>query len=67
LILASWFWRRFLEIFSVFSLFRYYLPLGKGNPLPLNKFEKFEPPSSKEDLCQVWLKLALCSGEENFT
>jgi hypothetical protein len=38
--LACWFWRRrFLKIFSVFLLFRYYLPLEKGNPLPLNKLE----------------------------
>jgi hypothetical protein len=53
--LARWFWRRrFLKFFSVFLLFRYYLPLEKGYPLPLNKLES---PSSKDDLCQVWLKL----------
>jgi hypothetical protein len=36
--LAYWFWRRFLKIFSVFSLFCYYLPLEKGIPLHLKKF-----------------------------
>jgi hypothetical protein len=35
--LSCWFWRRrFLKHFSVFSLFRYYLPLERGNPLRLN-------------------------------
>jgi hypothetical protein len=53
--LACWFSRRFLKIFSVFLLFCYYLPLEKGNPLHLNKLES---PSLKDDLCQVWLKLA---------
>jgi hypothetical protein len=53
--LASWFWRRFLKMFSVFLLFRYYLPLEKGYPLRLNKLES---PPPKNDLCQVWLKLA---------
>jgi hypothetical protein len=44
-----------------FLLFPYYHPfekdhpLEKGNPLPLNKPES---PPSKDDLCQVWLKLA---------
>ena len=33
----------------------YYLPLEKGGALYLNKFES---PSSKDALCQVWLKLA---------
>jgi hypothetical protein len=54
--LACWFWRRFLKkIFSVFLLFRYYLPFESSYPLPLNKFESRSP---KDDLCQVWLKLA---------
>jgi hypothetical protein len=54
--LACWFWRRrFLKIVSVFLLFFYYLPLEIGYPLRLNKLE-FPPP--KDDLCQVWLKLA---------
>jgi hypothetical protein len=53
--LAHWFWRRFLKIFNVFLLFCYYLPLEKGYPLLLNKLQS---PSPKNDLCQVWLKLA---------
>jgi hypothetical protein len=56
LTLASWFWRRrFFKNFSVFLLFRYYLPLERDNPLHLNKLES---PTPKDDLCQVWLKLA---------
>jgi hypothetical protein len=56
LILAHWFWRKIiLKIFSVFLLFRYYLPLEKGNPLQLNKFESTSP---KDDLYRVYLKLA---------
>jgi hypothetical protein len=55
--LACWFWRRFFFLlFSVFLLFCYYLPLEKGNPFDLFKLE-FLPP--KNDLFQVWLKLAL--------
>jgi hypothetical protein len=54
--LACWFWlRRFLKIFSAFLLFCYYLPLEKGDPLHLNKLET---PLPKDDLRQVWLKLA---------
>jgi hypothetical protein len=54
--LACWFWRRrFFKIFSAFLLFRYYLPLEKGDPLHLNKLES---PPPKDGLCQVWLKLA---------
>jgi hypothetical protein len=34
--------------------------LEKGNPLHLNKLET---PPPKDDLCQVWLKLAHGSGE----
>jgi hypothetical protein len=53
-ICLGWFWRRrFLKIFSVFSLFRYYLSLEKGYPLRLNKLEF---PLPKNDLCKVWLK-----------
>jgi hypothetical protein len=53
--LACWFWRkRLLKFFRSFSLFRYYLPLEKGYPFPLNKLES---PLPKDDLCQVWLKL----------
>ena len=54
--LAQWFWRRrFLNFVNVFSLFRNYLPLGKGGALLFNKLES---PSPKDALCQVWLKLA---------
>mgnify|MGYP003691681831 CR=1 FL=1 len=53
---AQWFWRRrFLNFVNEFSLFGNYLPLEKGGALHLNKFES---PSSKDALCQVWLKLA---------
>jgi hypothetical protein len=47
--------RRFLNIFSVFLLFCYYLPFEKGYLLCLNKLEF---PSPKNDMCQVLLKLA---------
>jgi hypothetical protein len=54
--LVCWFWRRrFLKIFIVFLLFRFYLPLEKGYPFCLNKLES---PPTKDDLCQFWLKLA---------
>jgi hypothetical protein len=52
--LVCWFWRRFLKNFSVFLLFRDYLPLEKGYPFRLNNFEC---PLPKDDLRQVWLKL----------
>ena len=53
--LAQWFWRRgFLNFVNVLSLFRNYLLLEKGRDLHLNKLES---PSSKDALCQVWLKL----------
>jgi hypothetical protein len=55
LILACWFWRRFFKIFCVLLLFRYYLTLEMGYPLPL---ETLESSSFKGDLYQVWLKLA---------
>jgi hypothetical protein len=45
----------FFKIFSAFLLFRYYLPFKKGSPLDLNKRES---PRPKDDLCQVWFKLA---------
>ena len=48
--LARWFWRRFLKIFSVFLLFRYFLPLEKDNPLHLKNLES---PLPNDDLCQV--------------
>ena len=53
---VQWFWkRRFLIFVNVFLLFRNYLPLEKGVALHLIKFES---PSPKDALCQVWLKLA---------
>jgi hypothetical protein len=62
--LACWFWRRrFLEIFSVFLHFRYYLPLEMGNPLHLNKLAT---PPPNDDMCQVWLKLALWFWRRRF-
>jgi hypothetical protein len=42
----------FLKI-SVFLHFRYYLPLENGYPLRLNNIKS---PTSKDDLCQVWLE-----------
>ena len=47
--------RRFFNFVNVFSLFHNYPPLEKGGVLHLNKLES---PSSKDTLCQVWLKLA---------
>jgi hypothetical protein len=46
---------KIFKIFSVFLLFCDYLPLEKSNPLHLNNLES---PPPKDDLCQVWLKLA---------
>jgi hypothetical protein len=46
----------FLKRFFVFLLFCYHLPFERGLPLSLIKLEF---PSPKDDLCQVWLKLAL--------
>jgi hypothetical protein len=42
--------KKILKFFSAFLLFRYYLPLEKGDPLHLNKLES---PPPKDDLCQV--------------
>jgi hypothetical protein len=54
--LDQWFWRRrFLKNFSVFLHFRYYLPLEMTDGHHLNKSES---PPPKDDLWQVWLKLA---------
>ena len=53
--LVQWFWRRrCLNFFNVLSLFRSYLPLENAEALHLNKLEF---PTSKDALCQVWLKL----------
>ena len=60
--LAQWFRRgRFFNFVNVFSLFRDYLPLGKGVVYYLNKLEF---PSPKNALGQVWLKLPIESGED---
>jgi hypothetical protein len=45
----------FLKNLMVFFFFRYYLPLEKADPLHLYKLDT---PLPKDDLCQVWLKLA---------
>jgi hypothetical protein len=45
----------FLKYFRVLLLFCYYLPLERGNTLHLNKLES---PPPKDDLYQVWIKLA---------
>ena len=54
--LAQWIWRRrFVNFVNVFSPFRNYFPVEKGRALHLKKLEF---PLPKDDLCQVWLKLA---------
>ena len=54
--LAQWFWRRrFLEVGKVFLLFLNYFSLVEGLGLHLNKPEF---PLLKDDLHQVWFKLA---------
>ena len=47
----------FFNFVNVFLLFRnyIYISLGKGRAFHFNKLEY---PSPKDDLCQVWLKLA---------
>ena len=59
--LEQLFWRK--NFVNIFLLFYNYLPLEMGVALHLKKIES---PSSKDALCQVWLKLALWSGEEDF-
>ena len=54
--LTNWLLRRFLYFVNVFSLFLNYLLMEKDVTLYLNKFESL---SSKDDLFQVWLNLAL--------
>jgi hypothetical protein len=46
--------KKILKFLSAFLLLRYYLPLEKGYPLYLNKHESL---LSKDNVCQVWLKL----------
>ena len=53
--LVQWFLRRiFLKFVNVFLLFHNCLTLEKYRALHLNKLG---PPSPKDALCQVWLKL----------
>jgi hypothetical protein len=47
--------KKILKIFCVFLLFRYYLPLERDYPLHLKTPESY---LSKDDVYQVWLKLA---------
>ena len=47
--------KKIFQLVSVFSLFFNYLPLEKGRGLHMNKLES---PSTKDTLCQVWLKWA---------
>ena len=55
-ILARWFWRRrFLDDPTPFFHFCDYLPFEEDLALYLNNLES---PLPKDDLCQVWLKLA---------
>ena len=62
--LAQWFWkRRFFNFVNVFSLIRYYLPLERDGALHWNKFES---PSPKDALCQVWLYWVSGSVEKDF-
>jgi hypothetical protein len=54
-----------LKISSVFLFFRYNLPFKKGYLFHLNKLEF---PPLKDNLCQIWLKLApiiLGKNDEN--
>ena len=52
----------FLNFVNIFSIFRNYLPLEKGEAFHLNKLESSSP---KYALCQVSLKWARGSGEED--
>ena len=54
-LLALWFWRRFLKFVNIFLIFRKNLPLGKSGTLHLKRLES---PSPKDALCQHWLNLA---------
>ena len=53
----------FFNFVNVFSLFRNYLRLEKGCALHLNKLE---PPSPKDALCQIWLRLVQWSRRRRF-
>ena len=56
--------RIFFNFVSVFSLFSNYLPLEKSGTLHLYKFES---PSPKDALCQIWVNLAQWSLRRNFS
>jgi hypothetical protein len=47
--------KKIFKYFCVFLLFRYYPPLEQG---AAHHFNKLQSPSLKDDLCQVWLKMA---------
>jgi hypothetical protein len=64
----DWIWpagsgEDFKKKISVFLLFRYYLPLEWDNPIHLYKRK---PSTPKDDLCQVYLKLALWFWRRRF-
>jgi hypothetical protein len=54
--LACWFWRRFKKKNQYNFAFLLLSTFGLGRPLRLNNLESCPP---KDDLCQVWSKLAL--------
>jgi hypothetical protein len=47
--------KKIFKNFQLILIFCYYLPLEKGNPLYFNNLKS---PPPKDDLSQVWLKLA---------
>ena len=51
--------KKIVNLVNVLPLFLYYLPLEKDN--------KLESPSPKNDLCQVWLKLVQWFCGRSFT
>jgi hypothetical protein len=55
--------KNILKIFFVYFYSCYYLPLEKGAALHFNKLES---PHPKDNLCQVWLKLAQWFGRRRF-
>ena len=58
------FWgKRFFNFVNAFLIFCYYLPLEKGMAFHLKKLKL---SSTKNDLCQVWLKLALWLWRRRF-
>ena len=57
----DWYWfsgvggEDFFTFVNLYLFFRYYLPSAQSVTLHLNKVDS---PSPKNDLCQIWLKLA---------